>query len=167
LAVIQFIFMEKIFLSCIIVLMVLSIGCTSYFSNLTASHHNLKLDEQAVFEKEGNRFSTEIKNIAGTSSSTRVTEIIVTIRIKNTGDRAVSLMGYPRLTDADGNQYPGKSIYISTVHPGGEFTGTSSIFVPSDEAYDSLKKSAALTLRFQDTKLIPYEATWDIDISTL
>jgi hypothetical protein len=159
--------MRKIILLCIIVLMVISAGCTSYFSNLTATQHNLKLNEYATFEKEGNRFSAQILQLEGKSSSSRIYEIIVTIQVKNTGNKPVSLMAYPRLSDADGNQYPGDSIFMGMINPGGQVTGKSSISIPTDESYTSLKKSAALSLRFQDTKLIPYEGTWDIDISTL
>ena len=147
--------------------MVISVGCTSYFSNLTATKHNLKLNEIANFEKEGNRFSAQILQIERNSLTSRINEIIVTVQVKNTGNQAVSLMLYPRLSDAEGNQYPGKSIFVGMVNPGGQVTSKSSIPIPTDEAYNSLKKSAVLSLRFQDTKIIPYEATWDIDISTL
>jgi hypothetical protein len=76
-------------------------------------------------------------------------------------------MVYPRLEDAEGNQYPGNSIFLGMLNSGGSVTGKSSIPIPTDESYDSLKKSATLNLRFQDMKPIPYEATWDIDISSL
>jgi hypothetical protein len=159
--------MKKIFILCLIVLMVFSTGCTSYFSNFTVPKHHLQLDEYAIFEKEGNRFTTQIKQIEGKSSSSRISEILVTIQVKNTGDKPVSLMVYPRLEDAEGNQYPGNSIFLGMLNSGGSVTGKSSIPIPTDESYDSLKKSATLNLRFQDMKPIPYEATWDIDISSL
>ncbi len=159
--------MKKIFLLCIIMLMIFSAGCTSYFSNLTATKHNLKLNEYAIFDKEGNHFTAQITNVEGKSSSSRISEITVSIQVKNTGNKPVSLMAYPRLSDADGTQYPGKSIFLGMINPGGEANGKSSISIPTDEAYSSLKKSTALNLRLQDTKLIPYEATWDIDISVL
>jgi len=147
--------------------MLFSAGCTTYFSNLTAAQHNLKPDEYAIFEKEGNRFTTQIVQIKKESSSSRISEITVTIQVKNTGTKAISLMAYPRLSDAQGNQYPGQSIFLGMVNPGGQATGKSSISIPTDEAYNNLKNTAALSLRFQDTKLIPYEATWDIDLSTV
>jgi hypothetical protein len=161
--------MKKLFLSCLIMLMLFSAGCTTYFSNLTAGQHNLKPDEYAIFEKEGNRFTAQIVQIEGgkSSSSSRIAQITVTIQVKNTGTKAISLMAYPRLSDALGNQYPGQSIFLGMLNPGGQATGKSSISIPTDEAYNNLKNTAALSLRFQDTKLIPYEATWDIDLSTL
>jgi hypothetical protein len=159
--------MKKIFLLCIIVFLTFSTGCTSYFSNIAAAPHNLQLNEYAIFEKEGNRFSTRILRIEGKSSSSRVTEVIVTIQVKNTGNKAVSLMAYPRVSDTIGNQYAGTSIFVGMVNPGGEFIGKSTIFIPSDEAYAALEKNAELSVRFQDTKLIPYEARWDIDMTTL
>ena len=159
--------MKKIFLLCIIVVMVFSVGCTSYFSNLTAAKHNLQLNQYAIFEKEGNRFTAQITDIKGISSASRISQIDITIRVENTGTKPVSLMAYPSLSDTEGNKYYGKSIFMGMVSSGGEVTGKSSISVPTDEAYNALKKGALINLRFQDTKLIPYEGTWDIDITTL
>jgi hypothetical protein len=159
--------MGKIFLLCIIVVLVFSTGCSSYLSNLTASPHNLKPDEYAVFEKEGNRFSAQIQHLEGRSGSSRITEVIVTIQVKNTGNKAVSLMAYPRLSEVEGNQYAGTGVFVGMISPGGVFTGKSSIAIPSDAAYKALEKKTALSVRFQDPKLIPYEATWDIDITAL
>jgi hypothetical protein len=158
--------MKKLFLSCLIMLMLFSAGCTTYISNLTAPQHNLKPDEYAIFEKEGNRFTAQIVQTDKQSSSSRISQITVTVNVKNTGTKAVSLMAYPRLSDAQGNQYSGQSIFLGMVNPGGEASGKSTISIPTDEAYNNLKNTAALSVRFQDTKLIPYEATWDIDMST-
>jgi hypothetical protein len=159
--------MKKIFLLCIIVVMVFSVGCTSYFSNLTAAKHNLQLNQYAIFEKEGNRFTAQITDIKGVSSASRISQIDITIRVENTGSKPVSLMAYPSLSDKEGNKYYGKSIFMGMVSSGGEVTGKSSISIPTDEAYNTLKKGALINLRFQDTKLIPYEGTWDVDVTTL
>jgi hypothetical protein len=159
--------MKKIFPVCIIFLMVFSAGCTSYFSNLTTTQHNLNLNESAIFEKEGNRFSSQITKVEGESSSSRIYAIDVAIWVKNTGDKPISLMAYPRLSDAEGNQYAGNSIFLGMINPGGEATGKSTIPIPTDESYQALQKSAVLNLRFQDMKLIPYEAAWDFNISTI
>jgi hypothetical protein len=159
--------MKKIFLLCIIVVMVFSAGCTSYFSNLTAAKHNLQLNQYAIFEKEGNHFTAQITEIKGISSSSRLSQIDITMRVENPGTKPVSLMAYPSLSDTAGNKYYGKSIFMGMISSGGEVTGKSSISIPTDEAYNTLKKGATLNLRFQDTKLIPYEGTWDIDITTL
>lgn len=159
--------MKKIFLLCIIVVMVFSVGCTSYLSNLTAAKYNLQLNQYAIFEKEGNRFTAQITDIKGISSASRISQIDLTIRVENTGTKPVSLMAYPSLSDSEGNKYYGKSIFMGMVSTGGEVTGKSSISVPTDEAYNTLKKGATINLRFQDTKLIPYESTWDVDITTL
>jgi hypothetical protein len=159
--------MRKIFLLCIIVLLVFSVGCTSYFSNLTAAKHNLQLNQFAIFEKEGNRFTARITDIKGISTSSRLSKIDFTIRVENTGTKPVSLMAYPSLSDTEGNKYYGKSIFMGMISSGGEVTGITSISIPTDEAYTILKKGATINLRFQDTKLIPYEGTWDVDITTL
>ena len=159
--------MKKIFLLCIIVVMVFSVGCTSYFSNLTATKHNLQMNQYAIFEKEGNRFTAQITEIKAISSPSRVSQIDITILAENTGTKPLSLMAYPSLSDTVGNKYYGKSIFMGMISSGGEVTGKSSISIPTDEAYNTLKKGAMLNLRFQDTKLIPYEGTWDVDITTL
>lgn len=159
--------MRNIFLLCIIVVMVFSVGCTSYFSNLTAARHNLQLNQLAIFEKEGNHFTARITDLKGISSSSRLSQIDVTIRVENTGTKPVSLMAYPSLSDTEGNKYYGKSIFMGMISSGGEVTEKTSIVIPTDEASTILKKGAMINLRFQDTKLIPYEGTWDIDITTL
>ncbi|WP_292346040.1 MULTISPECIES: hypothetical protein [unclassified Methanoregula] len=147
--------------------MVLSAGCTSYFSNLTAAKKNLQLNEYAVFEKEGNKFTAEITDIKGVSSGTRLNQVDITIRVRGAGNKPVSLVAYPSLSDPSGEVYWGKNIFIGMVSPGGEFSGKSTIPIPTDEAFSSLKKGARLNLRFQDTKLIPYEGTWEIDITKI
>lgn len=159
--------MRKIIPVCILVIMVIFSGCTSYFSNLTAPKKNLQLNEYAVFEKEGNKFTAEITGIKGVSSGSRLYQVDITIRVKGAGTKEVSLVAYPSLSDPSGEVYWGKNIFIGTISPGGEFTGKSAIPIPSDDAYNSLKKGAKLNLRFQDTKLIPYEGTWDIDITKI
>jgi hypothetical protein len=155
--------MRKIFLLSIIVLMLFFSGCTSYFSNLTAEKHPLKPDEYAVFEKEGNRFSAQIQNFDLRYSGSAINGAEVTVLVRNTGTKAVSLMAYPRLSDATGNDYPGNSIFMGTISPGGTVTGKSVIAIPAP-ASGPLKEKATLILRFQDTKLIPYEASWEVEI---
>jgi len=159
--------MRKIILVCILGLMVISAGCTSYFSNLTAPKKNLQLNEYAVFEKEGNKFTAEVTEIKGVYSGSRLYQVDITIRVKGAGNKPVSLVAYPSLSDPSGEVYWGKNIFIGMVSPGGEFTGKSSIPIPTGDVYNSLKKGAKLNLRFQDTKLIPYEGTWDIDITRI
>lgn len=159
--------MRKIILVCILGIMVLSAGCTSYFSNLATQKPNLQLNQKAVFEKEGNSFTAQIVEIKGVRSGSRLSQLDLKVRVVGTGTKPVSLMAYPSLSDKAGNIHYGKSIFMGMISPGGEFTGKSSIAIPSDEAYASLTKGAMVNLRFQDTKLIPYEGTWDIDIRKL
>jgi hypothetical protein len=102
--------------------MVFSVGCTSYFSNLTAAKHNLQLNQYAIFEKEGNRFTAQITEIKGISSASRLSQIEITIRVENTGTKPVSLMAYPSLSDKEGNKYYGKSIFMGMVSNDGELT---------------------------------------------
>jgi hypothetical protein len=156
--------MEKKIIVLVLLAYILCSGCTSYLSNLTAPKHNLNLDEQAAFEKEGNSFVVEIKKAEPQSSSSRLYGLNTVIWVKNTGTKQISLMAYPRLEDGEGNQYPCKSIFVGMLNSGGEATVSETIPIPGDEASDKLKDHAVLYIRFQDTKLIPYEAAWDIDL---
>jgi uncharacterized protein YcfL len=157
--------MQKIIVVLVLLVCIFCSGCTSYFSNLTAPKHNLNLDQQAVFEKEGNSFTTEIIKVEPQSSSSRLTGLNAVIRVKNTGKKPVSLMAYPRLEDAEGNQYPGKGIFLGMLNTGGQVTTDETIPIPTEEASKNLKNHAVLFIRFQDTKLIPYEAAWNVDFS--
>jgi hypothetical protein len=157
--------MRKIIVVLVLMVCILCSGCSTYFSNLTAPKHNLNLDQRAVFEKEGNSFTTEIKKVEPQSSFSRLTGIKAVIWVKNTGNKPISLMAYPHLEDAEGNQYPGNSIFLGMLNPGGQATADGLITIPTDEASTNLKKHAVLFIRFQDTKLIPYEAAWDVDFS--
>jgi hypothetical protein len=159
--------MKIIILVCIIGLMVFSAGCTTYFSNLASPKYNLQLNQSAVFEKEGNQFSARIDGIKGIRAGSRVSQVDITIHVTGGGSKPVSLMAYPSISDNAGNIYYGKSIFLGMISPGGQVTEKSSVLIPSEEAYDSLKKGAMVNLRFQDTKLIPYEGTWDIDIEKI
>jgi uncharacterized protein YcfL len=156
--------MKKIIVVLVLLAFILCSGCTSYFSNLTAARHNLKLDQQAAFEKEGNSFIAEIKKAEPQLSSSRLSGLKTVIWVKNTGNKPISLMAYPRLEDAEGNQYYGKSLFLGMLNTGGTVTVEDIISIPSDEASDNLKSHAVLYIRFQDTKVIPYEAAWDIDL---
>ena len=84
-------------------------GCTSYFSNLTAAKHNLPLNQYAIFEKEGNRFTAQITDIKGISSASRVYSIDITVRVENPGTKPVSLMAYPSLSDTEEISIMGKA----------------------------------------------------------
>lgn len=159
--------MRKIILVCILAFMVFSAGCSSYFSNLATAKPNLQLNQKAVFEKEGNAFTAQITEVKGVRSGTELLRVDLTVRVVGGGTKPVSLMAYPSLADTAGNIYYGKSIFMGTISPGGEFTGKTSIPIPSPEAYASLAKGSTINLRFQDTKLIPYEGTWDIDVRKL
>ncbi|MDD1685204.1 MAG: hypothetical protein LUQ19_04860 [Methanoregula sp.] len=156
--------MRKIIVVLVFLVFILCSGCTSYFSNLTAPKHNLNLTQQAVFEKEGNLFTAEIKKVEPQSSSSRLWGVSFTMHVKNTGKIPVSLMAYPRLEDTEGNQYPGKGIYLNMLNVGGQAMVDGTIPITTDEASTNLKDHAVLYIRFQDTKLIPYEAAWDVDL---
>lgn len=154
--------MRKIIPVLLLLLIILCAGCTSYFSNLTTKRHTLAQNEQAVFEKEGNGFTTGIQKAEPRISSGLLTSLKVTITVKNTGLKPVSLMAYPRLEDPAGTQYPGNSLFLGTINPAGQVTAEGIIPVPGGKSPAELKDTL-LYVRFQDTKLIPYEAAWSID----
>ena len=159
--------MRKIIAVSLLIALILFSGCSTYLSNLTAAKHNREIGEQVVFEKEGKTFTAVIRKVDPQSSSSRLTGVRVNIWVKNTGKEAVSLMAYPRLEDKDGNQYPcnGNGIYLNMLNPGGQAAVDATIPVPTDEAAASLSNHAVLYVRFQDTKLIPYEGAWNVNLS--
>src|SRR5271157_952814 len=87
-------------------------GCTSYFSILTAPKSNLPLNQTAIFNQDGYQFAVAADRVAMSSSSPDNHVMTVHITDKNTGQKAISLIAYPRLSDASGTQYSGNSIFL-------------------------------------------------------
>ncbi len=142
-------------------------GCTSYFSNLTAPKSNLPLNQTAIFNQDGYQFAVTADRVAMSSSSPDNHVMTVHLTVKNTGEKAISLVAYPRLTDASGTEYSGNSIFLGAVNPGGMVSGESTITIGSKDEYATLKEHAVLSVRFQGSQPIPWEATWDVDVGSL
>jgi hypothetical protein len=146
---------------------VLFTGCTSYFSNLTAPKRNLSLNQTAIFDQDGYQFAVAADRVTMSSSSADYHVVTVHITVKNSGQKALSLIAYPRLSDASGKEYSGNSIFLGAVNTGGMVSGESSITIGSKEDYDALREHAVLSVRFQGAQPTPWEANWDVDVASL
>ena len=91
--------------------------CSTYFSNLTAPKRNLPLNQTAVFDQDGYQFTVAADRITMSSSSPDYHVMTVHITVKNSGQKALSLIAYPRLSDASGKEYSGNSIFLGAVNP--------------------------------------------------
>ena len=151
--------------SCLLlILLVASSGCTSYFSNLQTPQKTLNLTESAIFSQEKTQFSATITSVSVNHADSFPCQVTVRMTVKNTGKEQFSLIGYPRLTDAGDRQYTGPNMMFGTLNPGGIGSGSSSITVPSEEEYASLSKSGVLKVKFQSIKPIPYEGVWALNL---
>ncbi len=142
-------------------------GCTTYFSNLTAPRRNLPLNQTAIFSQEGYQFAATADRVTMSSTSPDNHVMTVHITVKNSGQKALSLIAYPRLSDSSGKEYTGNSIFLGAVNPGGMVSGESSITIGSKDDYDALKEHTVLSVRFQGTQPTPWEANWDVDVASL
>jgi hypothetical protein len=158
--------MRKYLILIILVLFLLVTGCTSYISNLTAPKPVLQLNQTATFEQDGYLFEVTVDHISVTSSPGNPQTITVDMTATNTGEKGISLMAYPRITDNAGTDYPGTSIFLGTINPGGKASGKSSITINSDAA-NQLRDNGLLSIRLQDVKPMPWEATWYVDFHKL
>lgn len=86
--------------------------------------------------------------------------------MKNVGAKGISLVVYPKLTDDTGTEYAGKGIFLGAISPGGMAAGESTIPIGTENAR-MFKDHGMLTVRFQNVKPIPAEATGYIDFSKL
>lgn len=159
--------MKSVGIIVILVILVLFSGCTSYFDNLQTPQRTLNLTESAIFSQEKTNFIATVTSVNPDKTTSPPRNILVSMTVKNTGKDAFSLIGYPRLVDGDGKEYPGSTIMFGGINPGGIGSGKSTIPLKTDEDFLSLQKSATLNVRFQSMKPLPYEGIWNIDFTTL
>jgi hypothetical protein len=159
--------MRKPIILFILIGFVLFTGCTGYFSNLTAPKQNLQINKTALFEQDTTAFKVSVNSVSIAASSPGAHTIDVRFTVKNSGGKAISLMAYPKLSDATGKEYAGKGVFLGAMNPGGVTTGESAITVDSDEGYAALRKHAVLSIRFQGAQPTPWEAAWDLDVNSL
>jgi hypothetical protein len=158
--------MRKYLILSILVLFLLVTGCTSYISNLTAPKTILQPNQTATFEQDGYLFEVTVDHIRVTPSSGGSQAITVEMTATNTGEKGISLMAYPRITDNAGTDYPGTGIFLGTIQPGGKASGKSIITVGPGAA-DQLRDNGLLSIRLQDVSPMPWEATWYVDFHKL
>ena len=149
-----------------LVLFILVTGCTSYISNLTAQKPVLQLNQTATFQEDGYLFEVTVDHISITSSSGGPATITIDMTATNTGEKGITLVAYPRITDNAGTYYPGSGIFLGTINPGETASGRSIISLTPDAAYQ-LRDNGLLSIRFQAIKPMPWEATWDVDFHKL
>jgi hypothetical protein len=159
--------MRRYLILILLVLFLLVTGCTSYISGLTATKPVLQLNQTATFEQDGYLFDVTVDHIISTmSSSSGPATTTIDVTATNTGEKGITLIAYPRITDTAGMYYPGTSIFFGTIHPGGKASGRSSITITPDAA-DRFRDTDLLSIRFQAVKPMPWEATWYVDFHKL
>ena len=158
----------KIAVSCLlIILLLLSTGCTSYFSNLQTPQKTLDLKESAIFTQESTKFTATVNNVGISQKNTFPRQFSLKMTVKNSGNEAFSLIGYPRLVDAEGKEYTGLNIMFGSLQPGGIASGTSTIQIKNADEYAALENGAVLKVRYQSMKPLPYEGIWAVNFSAL
>lgn len=151
----------------LLILLMASAGCTSYFTNLQTPQKTLDLKETAIFSQDKTTFAATVNSIAINQKSSFPRQCTLKMTVKNTGNEAFSLIGYPRLVDADGSEYVGNSIMFGSVYPNGHASGTSTITIMTGKEYAALEESALLKVRYQTMKPLPYEGIWGVDFTAL
>lgn len=159
--------MKKIVPIIALILLAFSAGCASFFTNIQTPQQTLDLNESAIFSQEKTKFIATVNTIELNKKGSYPRQVAITMIVKNSGPDAFSLIGYPRLVDASGQEYPGVNMVFGGIQPGGTVTGKSSITIDSAEEYANLQKGAMLKVRFQSMKPLPYEGIWNVDFTTL
>jgi hypothetical protein len=151
----------------LLLVILLSCGCTSYFSNLQTPQKTLDIQDSAIFTQEQTKFTATVNSVALSQKSSFPRQFTMKMTVKNSGDESFSLIGYPRLVDANGKEYTGTSIMFNTIHPGGVASGSGTMQIKSADDFAALEKSALLRVKYQSMKPLPYEGIWAVDFSTL
>jgi len=150
----------------ILILFLMVTGCTTYFSNLTAPKPVLPQNGIATFDQDGYLVDVTVDHISMKSSSIGSHVITVHVTAKNTGTKGVSLVAYPRIADDTGTEYAGNSIFLGAINPGGLASGDSSITLSANDS-NLFRDHGLLSIRFQNVKPMPWEATWYVDFNNL
>lgn len=154
-------------ISLILLALVFSAGCTSYFTNLQTPQKTLDIRESAIFTQEKTKFTATVNSVTLSPKASSPRQFSLKMTVKNTGSEAFSLIGYPRLVDSAGTEYTGPNIMFGGIHPGGSASGTSTITIRTPDEYEALRKSALLKVRYQSMKPLPYEGIWAVNFSAL
>ena len=154
--------MRTLFLLSAIIAFVIVAGCTSSVPSLPGAQQNLNLNQQANFESNGYAFTAAVNHIEIKDSQT----IIVTISIDNTGQKAMTLSALSSLNDPIGQSYAGQTVLFSQIAPGHTVTQKQTISLP-EGVLNQLSQGSTLKYRFQGTSPVPYETTWNVDLTNL
>jgi len=141
------------------VLLLLVAGCTSLPGS---AHPHLSLNQQAQFENNGYAFGASIDKIEIKETRT----VVLTLAIENTGTQGTTISAIPVINDPAGQAYPGQAIFFSQIAPGHRSIQKGSITLP-ENTLGQIGQGSTLTIRFQGTSAMPYEATWDVNMTAL
>lgn len=159
--------MGRIIILFILIGFVFFTGCTAYYSNLTTPKQNLQINKTALFEQDTTAFTVSIDRVSMASPTPESHTVNVRFTVRNSGQKAISLMAYPKLSDGSGKEYAGNGVFLGAMNPGGTTKGESVITIDSKEGYAALQKQAVLMIRFQGAQPTPWEAAWDLDVNTI
>jgi len=154
--------MRKILVFSLIFALLFTIGCMTSHPN-----QNLKMNEPAIFEGNGNAFSASIDHVEVTKYGSYLHNIIVYISIKNTGNQAISLVAYTGLTDYAGVKHNGGSTAFGLIYPGNSATSHDGYSITSEQEYQALLKGSTIGVTFYDDKINPYSASWILDFNNI
>lgn len=148
----------------LLILIVATAGCTSYFSNIQTPQKTLNLTESAIFNQEKTQFSATINSVSTCQNSSFPCVVTLRMVVKNSGREQFSLIGYPRLFDAANREYTGSNMMFGTINPGGIVSGSSTVAIPTQEEYAAFSKGGILKVKFQSIKPFPYEGIWAVNV---
>jgi hypothetical protein len=154
--------MRILFLLPAIIAFVIVAGCTSTVPSLPGAQQTLNLNQQAIFENNGYAFTAAVNHIEIKDNQT----IIVTLTIDNTGQKAMTLSALSSLNDPIGQSYAGQTVLFSQIAPGYKVTQKQTISLPYG-VLNQLSQGSTLKYRFQGTSPVPYETTWNVDLTNL
>jgi hypothetical protein len=137
-------------------------GCTATAPSLPVTQQSLNLNQQAHFENNGYAFDAGINNIEIQYNRT----IVLTLTIVNSGTQGLTISAMPALNDPVGESYPGQAIFFSQIAPGHQSTAKGTIIIPQN-SLSQFGQGSTLKIRFQGTSPVPYETTWNLDLTHL
>ena len=137
-------------------------GCTATAPSIPGIQQPLSLNQQAHFEYDEYAFDAGINHIEIQDNQT----IVVTLTIVNTGKEGLTLIASPVLSNPVGEEYPGAEISFNSIAPNHQETMKGSITIP-EGSLNLFGQGSTLKIRFQGSSPVPYETSWNIDLTNL
>jgi hypothetical protein len=78
----------------------------------------------------------------------------------------MTLSALSSLNDPIGQSYVGQTAFFSQIAPGYKVTQKQTISLP-EGVLNQLSQGSTLKYRFQGTSPVPYETTWNVDLTNL